>query len=146
MGHPKNFCRENKKITLHELFQSITSHDRDFRTKDLTSRHSSRMRTDHLSTMCFRCQYWGRSLNVQVWTGLQWRPQGVTCGVGVPCLIVVGGGCTVRSNALLVMVTWNPPCEQTDRNEWKHYLPTTSLAGGSKMKEKCDQSKCLSAE
>ena len=35
----------------------------------------------------------------------------------------------VRSNASWVMVSWDPPTEQTDRHDWKHYFPTTSLPG-----------------
>ena len=27
---------------------------------------------------------------------------------------------------------YNDPLEQTDRHDWKHYLPVTSLAGGIK--------------
>ena len=49
----------------------------------------------------------------------------------VPCLGGWGkGACTVRSNASWVMVTWDP-CEQTDRQKRKHYLPATSLTGGN---------------
>ena len=36
------------------------------------------------------------------------------------------GSCTLRSNALWVMVTWYP-CLWADRHDWKHYLPSTSL-------------------
>ena len=32
----------------------------------------------------------------------------------------------------MVMVTWEPTCEQKDRHECKHFLPTTSLADGNK--------------
>ena len=48
-------------------------------------------------------------------------------------------GCIVKSNALWVMVTWEPLVDkltdrQTDGHDWKCYLPTTSLAGGNKEK------------
>ena len=42
------------------------------------------------------------------------------------------GDCTVRFNALWVIVTLGPPpphCGQTDIHLRKHYLPTTSLTG-----------------
>ena len=55
----------------------------------------------------------------------------------VPCLLVRclrgsqgRGACTVRSNALWVMVTWDSFPSWTNRHEWRHYLPTTSLSGG----------------
>ena len=38
------------------------------------------------------------------------------------------GGCTVRSNASRLLVTWDPP-PWADRRLWKHYLPATSFAG-----------------
>ena len=55
--------------------------------------------------------------------------------------------CTVRSNLNKFENVWgkgllysefeagalyNDPLEQTDRHDWKHYLPVTSLAGGIK--------------
>ena len=49
---------------------------------------------------------------------------------GVPGLMSRGGGCTVRFNALWVMVTWDPLWTDRHRHMWKYYLPTTSLAGG----------------
>ena len=48
---------------------------------------------------------------------------------------VQGVPCTVGSNASWVIVTWDPPCvnRMTDRQDWKHYLPATSLAGGNNI-------------
>ena len=46
--------------------------------------------------------------------------QGMIGGGGGPCLMSVGGGgCTVRSSASWVMVTWGPPlpCKQTNASE-----------------------------
>ena len=35
-----------------------------------------------------------------------------------------------------VVVIWRPTViKQTDRHDWKHYLPTTSLAGGNQLKK-----------
>ena len=57
--------------------------------------------------------------------------------------------CTARSNLNKFENAWvkrllysefeagalyNDPLEQTDRHDWKHYLPATSLAGGIKNK------------
>ena len=39
------------------------------------------------------------------------------------------GLCTVRSNTSWIMVTWGTPL-WTNRQEWTHYLPGTSLTGG----------------
>ena len=35
--------------------------------------------------------------------------------------------------ALQTIVTWGPLNRQMDRHDWKHYLPTSSLAGGNKQ-------------
>ena len=44
------------------------------------------------------------------------------------------GPCTMRSNASWVMVTWDRPLNRmTDRQNWKHYLTTTSLASSKKI-------------
>ena len=48
---------------------------------------------------------------------------GLMLGVG-------GGGCTVRSNASRVMVTWGPPFEHRDTCE---KIPVTSLAGDKNL-------------
>ena len=63
------------------------------------------------------------------------RGSNVWCWGGGELGPAPGRPCTVRSNASWVMVTWRPPSpplwtdRQTDRHEWKHYLPTTSLVG-----------------
>ena len=53
---------------------------------------------------------------------------------GHQMLVSVGWGpCTVMSNASWVMVTWDylPLPPWTDKHDWKHYHPTTSLAGSN---------------
>ena len=91
-----------------------------------TRKHSSRMCTARLPTVNFTGHQMslpvvGVSSSNQVWTGLQWWPPDVTSrrrgrsNAGDPMLMC--RGCTVRSNALWVMVTWGTPCEQTDMTE-----------------------------
>ena len=60
-----------------------------------------------------------------------WRASSAQRGSG-PRLCTEESPCMVRSKALWVMVTWDTPCGQTHRHNWKHYLPTTSLARGKK--------------
>ena len=43
---------------------------------------------------------------------------------------LVGGGCTVRSNASWVMATWSPsPIEKTDRQTQVKTLPSRNFVG-----------------
>ena len=99
----------------------------------------------------------GGSSSDQVWTDVQsWLPDVTTLGPckvrshvwgGGPCAVgshVPGGPCAVGSHVWRGAVQWGPmhhgtppqpqPHKQndwlTDRHDWKHYLPTTSLAGG----------------
>ena len=44
-----------------------------------------------------------------------------------------GRGCTMRSNASWVTVTWDPHEQQRYRHERKHNLPATSLAGSNQQ-------------
>ena len=107
-----------------------------------TRKHSSRMRTIYLPTICAtvanRCQHWwGKgwgSSSEQIWTGLKsWPPditsRGSLC-IEVPCQ----GGNMVRSNASWVTLSHGTPWGQndclTDRHKWKYYLSATSLAVG----------------
>ena len=49
--------------------------------------------------------------------------------------------CAVKFNFSLLMVTWDLRVDRiTDRHDWEHYLPTTSLAGGNKSsKDGCQR-------
>ena len=107
------------------------------------------MHTTHLPTIhasvATRGQYWWQEgpctvrSSEQVWTDLQWWPPDVTSRGPWSGQVPMSGrragpgpgeSCTVRSHAPWIMVTWGPPPPQwTDRHDWKHYLPATSLAG-----------------
>ena len=94
-----------------------------------TSKHSSRMRT-----VRHQMPAWGGvSWSQQVWTGLQWwKPAG---RIPAPCL----GRGVLYSEVQCIMGNGHmghpPPCGQTGTHQWKHYLPTTSLAGGNNFKK-----------
>ena len=89
-----------------------------------------------------------RPLSEQVWKGIQsWLPDITTRrdralyrggtlysgggGGALASCLHRGGACTARSNASWVMVTRIPLW--SDGQDWKHYLPATSLAGGNKL-------------
>ena len=87
---------------------------------------SNMSRTKHSSKMCTARLPTVRPMS-EGGVPVQWGP--MSRGWGLGCL------CTVRSNARWVMVTLNPLWEDrlTSTHNWKHYLPTTSLAGGNEM-------------
>ena len=109
----------------------------------------------HILGVSIRGRWRDRSSSEQVWTCLQWWPPEVSSR-GVGTLVPCQGGVTqvsgreekypgpmsgqgetggrvgaVMSNTSWVMVTLEPPW--TDRHLCKHYLPTTSFAGGNNL-------------
>ena len=75
--------------------------------------------------------------NEQLWTGLQWWPPDVSSGGRIPCLMSRWGSgarcaCIVRSNASYGNGHMGTPL-WADKHKWKHYLPSTSLAGSNKI-------------
>ena len=108
-----------------------------------TRKHSSRMRTALLQTICAsvaktRCCSWGVGGLCLKWTSLNRSPVLATrCQSGGDPQVWCWGGCTVSSKASWIMVTCAPPSgvhmcyRMTDRHDWKDYLPATPLAGGS---------------
>ena len=121
------------------------------------SQVGSRVGTACLETVCAslskaitRCHP-GGSPNEHVWLGLQWSPPDVTIrgsyvwcpgawvwgwGKGAQVWCWKGGGqgwegsYTVISNVSWVMVTYISPVDRmTERHDWKHCPPATSLLG-----------------
>ena len=69
---------------------------------------------------------------VSVQWGPSWTSLNIPGGAG-PGGWDQGGSCMVRFNASWEMVTWGTLCGQTDRHDWKYYLPATSLADGNNI-------------
>ena len=112
------------------------------------------------ASIATRCRGGGVSWSEQVWTGFQWWPLDVTSrGPHVWMRPGLGGPCAMRSH-----VAWSgdgqgqgdlysevqcimrngdmglpPLSQQNGRHLWKHYLPTTSLAGGKNTSEQDKQ-------
>ena len=79
---------------------------------------------------------WAESLYIEVQVAQVWTCPGVLYSenrMNTPCIFLTGMGafigthilrssskCVVRHNASWVMVTWDPLCGQTDRQDWKH--------------------------
>ena len=83
---------------------------------------------------------YGGSLRKQVWTGLQWWLPGVTSRFNeshVWCLgrpVEVGGGLYSEVQCIMGDGHVGPLIDgMTDRHNWKHYLPATSLAASNSV-------------
>ena len=147
---------ELSKVTVGSLHPrcAFTSH----RFISKTRKHSRRMRTAHT---CFSWHLGGGDSSEQVWTDPWSCPADVTSsdrgwggpftdwglglglGGGFLCREGIwgrdrdrGGPSMVKSKALWAMFTWNPLYGRTDTNDWKHYLPRTSLAKGKNRQRK----------
>ena len=55
---------------------------------------------------------------------------GVKARPRVPSLGEAQGACTVKSNALRVIVSWDRPCEQNGRQTRLETLPSRNFVGG----------------
>ena len=134
-----SFLSCKKRISPVKVFRTVNVNFNNCAQND-TRKHSSRMRTSHLETICAsvsiattRCHSQGRSS--KVWTGLQWPPPDVTSR-GSPHLMSRGRYPTMWQYPLIHLIS--PPSfyEQTDACE-NFTFPQTYLQAVIKRKPHC---------